>query len=49
MSSYKKPRKIEIVEELPKNWMGKIDKQELRKRSGNGIALGSFQGGIGER
>ncbi|MCS5638695.1 MAG: fatty acid--CoA ligase family protein, partial [Myxococcota bacterium] len=32
MANYKVPRRVEIVEELPANAMGKVTKFELRKR-----------------
>ena len=31
LASYKRPRSIEFVDELPKNTVGKITKNELRK------------------
>ena len=33
MANYKVPRRVEIVEELPANAMGKVTKFELRKRA----------------
>ena len=30
MASYKKPRSIEFVEQIPKNAYGKVSKRELR-------------------
>jgi len=42
LSKHKRPRKIEVVRELPKNFLGKIQRRKLREASnGNGHTAGA--------
>jgi acyl-CoA synthetase (AMP-forming)/AMP-acid ligase II len=45
MANYKAPRRVELVDALPLNANGKVDKGELRRRAG--AALGSGAAGAG--
>ena len=50
MASYKVPKLVEVIDELPKNASGKILKRELRDRFAHrGKALGANQPSLGER
>ena len=40
IARFKQPRRIEIVDELPRNTMGKVQKNALRKRFGDTFAKG---------
>ena len=41
LAHYKCPRRLELVEELPRTPMGKLDKRALRARHGGGVAVSS--------
>ena len=43
MANYKVPRKVEIVESLPVNAAGKVEKEVLRARAAGGVIVGSAE------